>query len=150
MATKESLFTFNNRFYIQCSNMKAKIFLSHHKKTVLINALLNLNQCFIESMLMIFLYLLNPVNLSRRNVFVKLPFLGSTLFQIRNKLQQLFSDKLTSCNKKIKKGFTWLVRVKSCFTFKDKLPNKLLSVVAAMLPITERPNAILISKFVNI
>ena len=100
MATKESLFTFNNRFYIQCSNMKAKIFLSHHKKTVLINALLNLNQCFIESMLMIFLYLLNPVNLSKRNVFVKLPFLGSTLFQIRNKLQQLFSDKLTSCNKK--------------------------------------------------
>ena len=61
----------------------------------------------------------------KRNVFVKLPFLGSTSFQIRKKLQKLFSDKLTSCNLKI--VFTSPVRVKSFFTFKDKLPKMLLS-----------------------
>ena len=32
-------------------------------------------------------------NVPKRNVFVKLPFLGGTSFQIRNKLQKLFSDK---------------------------------------------------------
>ena len=31
-------------------------------------------------------------NVPKRNVFVKLPFLGSTSFQIRKKLQKLFSD----------------------------------------------------------
>ena len=51
--------------------------------------------------------------------------LGSTSFQIRKKLQKLFSDKLTSCNLKI--VFTSSVRVKSFFTFKDKLPKMLLS-----------------------
>ena len=64
-------------------------------------------------------------NVPKRNVFVKLPFLGSTSFQIRKKLQKLFSDKLTSCNKKI--VFTSPVRVKTFFTFKDKLPKMLLS-----------------------
>ena len=64
-------------------------------------------------------------NVPKRNVFVKLPFLGSTLFQIRKKLQKLFSDKLTSCNLKI--VFTSPVRVKSFFTFKDKLPKILHS-----------------------
>ena len=64
-------------------------------------------------------------NVPQRNVFVKLPFLGSTSFQIRKKLQKLFSDKLTSCNLKI--AFTSPVRVKSFFTFKDKLPKMLLS-----------------------
>ena len=64
-------------------------------------------------------------NVHKRNVFVELPFLGSTLFQIRKKLQKLFSDKLTSCNLKI--VFTSPVRVKSFFTFKDKLPKMLLS-----------------------
>ena len=66
-------------------------------------------------------------NVPKRNVFVKLPFLGSTSFQIRKKLQKLFSDKLTSCNLKI--VFTSPVRVKSFFTFKDKLPKMLLSVL---------------------
>ena len=53
--------------------------------------------------------------------------------------------------------FTPPVRVKSFFTFKDKLPKMLLSalvyqcsVVAAMLPIMERPKAILKSKFEDI
>ena len=64
-------------------------------------------------------------NVSKGNVFVKLPSLGSTSFQIRKKLQKLFSDKLTSCNLKI--VFTSPVRVKSFFTFKDKLPKMLLS-----------------------
>ena len=64
-------------------------------------------------------------NVPKRNVFVKLPFLGSTSFQIRKKLQKLFSDKLTSCNLKI--VFTPPVRVKGFFTFKDKLPKMLLS-----------------------
>ena len=64
-------------------------------------------------------------NVPKRNVFVKLPFLGSTSFQIRKKLQKLFSDKLTSCNLKI--VFTSPVRVKNFFTFKDKLSKMLLS-----------------------
>ena len=36
-------------------------------------------------------------NVPKRNVFVKLQFLGSTSFQIRKNLQKLFSDKVTSC-----------------------------------------------------
>ena len=64
-------------------------------------------------------------NVPKRNVFVKLPFLRSTSFQIRKKLQRLFNDKLTSCNLKI--AFTSPVRVKSFFTFKDKLSKMLLS-----------------------
>ena len=64
-------------------------------------------------------------NVPKRNAFVKLPFLRSTSFQIRKKLQKLFNDKLTSFNLKI--VFTSPVRVKSFFTFKDKLPKMLLS-----------------------
>ena len=64
-------------------------------------------------------------NVPKRNVFVKLPFVGSTSFQIRKKLQKLFSDKLTSCNLKIVS--TSLFRVKNFLTFKDKLPKMLLS-----------------------
>ena len=54
-------------------------------------------------------------NVPKRNVFVKLSFLGSTSFQIQKKLQKLFSDKLTSCNLKI--FFTSPIKVKSFFTF---------------------------------
>ena len=64
-------------------------------------------------------------NVPKRNVFVKLPFLGSTSFQIRKKLQKLFSDKLTFCNLKV--VFAPPVRVKNFFSFKDKLPKMLLS-----------------------
>ena len=80
-----------------------------------------------------------------------------TSFQIRKKIQKFFSDKLTSCNLKIVS--TSPVRVKRFFTFKNKLPKMLLSgpvckykcgVVAAVLPIMERPTAILKSEFVNI
>ena len=66
-------------------------------------------------------------NVPKRNVFVELPYLGSTSFQIRKKIQKLFSDKLTSCNLKI--VFTSPVRVKNFFTFKDKLTKMLLSVL---------------------
>ena len=64
-------------------------------------------------------------NVPKGNAFDKLPFLGSTSFQIRKKLQILFSDKLTSCNLKI--VFMSPVRVKSFFIFEDKLPKMLLS-----------------------
>ena len=64
-------------------------------------------------------------NVPERNLFVKLPLLGSTSFQIRKKLQKLFSDKLTSCNLEI--VFTSPARVKSFFTIKDKLTKMLLS-----------------------
>ena len=65
------------------------------------------------------------LNVPKRNVFVKLPFLGGTSFQIRKKLQKLFSDKLMSCNLRI--VFTSPLRVKSFFAFKDNLPKMLLS-----------------------
>ena len=61
------------------------------------------------------------LNLLKRNVFVKLPFLGNTSFQIRKN----FSDKLTSCNLKI--VFTSPVRVQSFFILKEKLAKMLLS-----------------------
>ena len=48
-------------------------------------------------------------NVPKRNAFVKLSFLVSTSFQIRKKLQQFFTDKLTSFNFKI--VFTSPVRV---------------------------------------
>ena len=54
-----------------------------------------------------------------------MPFLGSTSFQTQRNLQDLSSDKLTSCNLKI--VFNSPVRVKSCFTYKDQLPKMLLS-----------------------
>ena len=60
---------------------------------------------------------------SKRNVVAKLQFLVSTSFQIRKKLQELFGDKLMS----LRIVFTSPVRVKSFFTFKDKLPKMFLS-----------------------
>ena len=66
-------------------------------------------------------------NVPKRNVLVKLLFLGSTSFQIRKKIQKLFSDYLTSCNLKL--VFTLPVRVNSFFTFKDKLGLTMKPVV---------------------
>ena len=111
-----------------CCDFKAFHFEIDHLKTILIKSNYPLN--FIDSCIKSFLNkLYTPKvvipNVPKRNVFVKLPFLGSTLFQIRKKLQKLFIDKLTSCNLKI--VFTSPVRVKSFFTFKDKLPKMLLS-----------------------
>ena len=46
-------------------------------------------------------------------------------FKFEKKNRKSFSDKLTSCNLKI--IFMSPIRVKSLFTFKDKLANTLLS-----------------------
>ena len=99
-----------------------------HLKTILIKNNYPLN--FIDSCIKSFLNKLYThkvvvPNVPKRNVFVKLQILGSTLFQIRKKLQKLFSDKLTSCNLKI--VFTSPVRIKRFFIIKNKLPKMLLS-----------------------
>ena len=64
-------------------------------------------------------------NVTKRNVFVKLLFLGSTSFQTWIKVQKVFGDKLSSCNLKI--VFTSPVRVKNFLIFKDTLSKMLLS-----------------------
>ena len=88
-------------------------------------------------------------------LFLKLPFLGSTSLQIRKKLQKLFNNKLTSCKSKIvlrnpleSKAFSpSRIRYLGCY-FQDLFIS--ISVVAEMLPIMVRPNAIFNSEFVNI
>ena len=117
-----------HRSFSICCDFKTFHFEIDHLKTIFIKNNYPLN--FIDSCIKSFLNkLYTPKvmvpNVPKRNVFVKLPFLGSTSFQIRKKLQKLFSDKLTSCNLKI--VFTSPVRVKTFFTFKDKLPKMLLS-----------------------
>ena len=74
-------------------------------------------------------------NVPKRNVFVKFPFLGSTSFQIRKKLQNLFNGKLTSCNLKI--VFTWMLKTEYITVCCDKnfaivpvLPNEIQQVSA--------------------
>ena len=84
-------------------------------------------------------------NVPKRNVFVMLPSLGSSLFQIRKKLQKFFSHKLTYCN--FKSFSPSRISYLKC-DFQDSFTS--ISVVAAMLPIMERPIAILMSEFVNI
>ena len=125
------LHTLLHRSFSICCDFKTFHFEIDHLKTILIKNNYPLN--FIDSCIKSFLNkLYTPKvvipNVPKRNVFVKLPFLGSTSFQIRKKLQKLFSDKLTSCNLKI--VFTSSFRVKSFFTFKDKWPKMLLSGLA--------------------
>ena len=84
-------------------------------------------------------------NVPKKNVFIKLLSLGSSSFQIRKKLQTFFSDKLTSRN--LKSFSPSRISYLKCY-FQDLFTS--ISVVAAMLPIMERPNAILKSEFVNI
>ena len=93
-------------------------------------------------------------NVPKRNVFAKLPFLGNTLFQIRKKLQKLFSDKLTSCTSP-KSHFYVTCRAKNCSIFKDKmllsgLVYKYMCEVAAIPLIMEKPNAVLKPEVLNI
>ena len=87
-------------------------------------------------------------NVPKRNVFVKLPFLRSTSFQILTKLQKLFSDKFKFCN--LKKCLRHPLQSKSFLVsmisylrsyIQDLFTS--ISVVAAILPIMEKPNAIL-------
>ena len=103
-----------------CCDFKIFHFEIDHLKTILIknNYLLN----FIDSCIKSFLnklYIPKVVvsYVPQGDVFVKLLFSGRTSFQIRKKLQKIFSDKLTSCNLKV--VFTSPARVKSFFTFKD-------------------------------
>ena len=122
------LHTLLHRFFSICCDFNTFHFEIDHLRTILMKSNYPLN--FIDSCIKSFLNkLYTPkvmvANVPKRNVFVKLTFLGSTSFQIRKKLQKLFSDKLTSCNLKI--VFTPPVRVKSFFTLKDKLPKMLLS-----------------------
>ena len=116
------LHTLLHRSFSMRCDFKTFHFEIYHLKTILIKNNYPLN--FIDSCIKSFLNkLYTPKvvvpNVPKRNVFVKLPFLGSTSFQIRKKLQKLFSDKLMSCNLKI--VFTSPVRIKSFFTFKSKL-----------------------------
>ena len=152
------LHTLLHRSFSICCDFKTFHFEIDHLKTILIKNNYPLN--FIGSFIKSFhnkLYTPKVMvpNVPKRNVFVKLPFLGSASFQIRKKLQKLFGDKLTSCNLKI--VFTSPIRVKAfspseirylrCY-IQDLFTS--ISVVAAMLPIMERPKAILKPKFVNI
>ena len=97
-----------------CCDFKTFHFEIDHLKTILIKNNYPLN--FIGSCIKSFhnkLYTPKVMvpNVPKRNVFVKLPFLGSASFQIRKKLQKLFGDKLTSCN--LKMVFTSPIRVKA-------------------------------------
>ena len=116
------------RSFSICCDFKTFHFEIDHLKTILIKNKYPSN--FMDSCIKSFLnklYTLKVMvpNVPKRKVLVKLPFLGSTLFEIQKKLQKLFSDKLKSCNLKI--VFASPVRVKSFFTFKDILPKMLLS-----------------------
>ena len=137
-------------FSIYC-DFKTFHFEIDHLKTILIKN--NYPQNFIDSCIKSFLskfYTPKVIiqNVPKRNVFAKLLFLGSTSFQIRKNLQKLLNDKLTSCNLKI--VFTSPVRVKSFSPsrisylrccFQDLFTS--IKVVAAVLPIMIKPNAIL-------
>ena len=125
---RRPLHTLLHRSFSICCDFKTFHFEIDHLKTILIknNYPLNFIDLCIKSFLnKFYTHKVDGPNVPRRNVFVKLLFLGSTLFQTRKKLQKCFSDKLTSCNLKI--VFTSPVRVKSFFTLKDKLPKMLLS-----------------------
>ena len=115
-----------------------------HLKTILINNNYPLN--FIDSCIKSFLdKLYIPIvvvlNVPKRNVLVKLSFLGSTLFQIQKKLQKLFSDKLMSFNSPSR-----IINLRRYF---QHLFTS-ISMVAVMLSIIKRSNTILKSEFVNI
>ena len=84
-----------------CCNFKTFHFEIDHLKTILTKNkyLSNFIDLCIKSFLnKLYTPKVMVTNVPKRNVFVKLPFLGNTSFQIRKKLQELFSDKLMSCN----------------------------------------------------
>ena len=141
-----------------CCDFKTFHFEIDHLKTIPIKNNYSPNftdSCIIKSFLnKLYTPKVKVQNLPERNVFVKLSFFGSTSFQIRKKLQKLFSDKLTSCNLKI--VFTSPVRVKSFFTFTGKLHKVLLSRLVykykragCSATYYGKTNAILKSEFVN-
>ena len=96
-------------------------------------------------------------NISKRNISVKLPFLGSTSLQIQLMLQKLFTDKSTSCNLKVvltypleSKDFSpsrisYLKMLVSGLVYKHKCGGCNTTYRYYM----RRPNAILRSEFVR-
>ena len=109
---------------------------------------------FIDSCTKTFLNKLNAPevivqNVPKRNVFVNLPLLGSILFQIRKKLQTLFTDKFTLLRYLSKlKTFSRLRKsYLRCYSL-DLFTG--ISAVAVMGTIMVRPNVILKPEFVNI
>ena len=64
-------------------------------------------------------------DIPKRDVFIKLSFSGSTLFQICKKLQKSLTEELTCCN--LKNLFRAPTKFRSFLTFKDKLPKILRS-----------------------
>ena len=77
LATKDSFFTFNNKFYIQVDDVAmgspldptlANIFLSHHEENWLNKFPIEFKSTFYRRMLMIFFYILNHLNLPSRFV----------------------------------------------------------------------------------
>ena len=79
-------------------------------------------------------------NVSKRDTFVKLPFLGSTSFQIQKRTRKLFTNKLTICNLKI--VFRHFLQSKAFSPSKTRcyFQDLFTSIGAAMLPIMVRPN----------
>ena len=77
LATKDSFFTFNNKFYIQVDDVAmgspldptlANIFLSHHEENWLNKFPIEFKSTFYRRMLMTFFYILNHLNLPSRFV----------------------------------------------------------------------------------
>ena len=142
------LHTLLHRSFSICCDFKTFHFEIDHLKTILIKNNYPLN--FIDSCIKSFLnksYTRKVVvpNVPKRNAFVKLPFLGSTSFQIRKKLQKLF---IVFTSPVESKAFSpSKISYLRCY-FQDLFTS--INVVVAMLPIMERPNAILKSEFVNI
>ena len=123
------LHTLLHKSFSICCDFKTFHFEIDHLKTILIKNNYPVN--FIDSCVKSFLNkLYTPKvmvpNVPKRKYFVKSTFIGSTSFQIWKNVQKLLSDKLTFCNLKI--VFTSPIRVKSLFTFKDKLPKMLLFI----------------------
>ena len=156
--TLHTLNTLLRRSFSICCDFKSFHFENDHLKIVLIKN--NYPFVFIDSYIKSFVNKLYTPKVvvpivPKRNVFVKLLFLGSTSFQFWRKLLKLFSDKLTSCHLKIvlrhpleSKAFSLLrINYLRCY-FQDLFIS--ISAVAALPPIIEKPNAILRSEFVNI
>ena len=61
----------------------------------------------------------------KKDVYIKLPYLGKTSFNIRTKLRRIFSEKLPQCNLKV--VFTSSCRIQNFFNFKDQIPKLLRS-----------------------
>ena len=115
------LHTLLHRSFIICCDFKTFHFEMDHLRTILIRN--NYTPNFIDSCTKSFFNkLYTPKvyvqNVPKWKVFVKLPFLGSTSFQVQKRFQISFNDNLASCNLKIVLASP--IAVKCFFTFTDK------------------------------